>query len=430
MKPPISINTRKGIRDTGMSNSPTNIRHMAASDIYTYSCRIRGLSKSKHKKLVSLFTHLGWLRNQTIDHCKTKYENKEKHPSKFDLFKWLTDKRVDERTGYWNVTIQRSTLNSVDKAYQSFFRKIKLGEKTSLPRFKPISDSVKSFETSGSNVRKKNKRHYIQIKNVGKLYFKDTRNVLETGKCKLARIVKHPLGSGYDIQLVVEIPKEEKEQDQRDVIGIDMGVRNPMVLSNGQEYPKFGVDKTKEKRLQRKLAKAKRGSNNRNKKKLSVARESRRNQIKASNIRHRATTDIIKNHSSNLVVEKLQTKNLTKHGGNRKRNLNRGMLETSPNQLKQMLSYKAQRGVGKTRGKLVEINAAYTSQDCSDCGHRKELSLRDRIYDCENCSLILDRDLNAAKNIRLKGLKSFDLGGAFPGMLDVENIAEMVSVTT
>ena len=411
-------------------NSPTNSEHMAASDIYTHSYRIKGLSKNKHKKLESLFTHLGWLRNQAIDYCKGRYENKEKHPSRFDLFKWLTNKRKDKRTGYWNVEIQRSTLQNVDKAYQSFFRKIKRGEKTSLPKFKPISSSVKSFEIAGFNVRKKNKRHYIQVKNVGKLYFKDTRNVLEIGKCKLARIVKHPLGSGYDIQLVVEIPKEEKEQDQRGVIGIDMGVKNPMVLSNGQEYPKFNVDKTREKRFKRKLAKAKRGSNNRKKKKLAVARESRRNQIKVRNIRHLVTTDIVKNHSSNLVVEKLQTKNLTKYGGNKKRNLNRGMLETSPNQLKQMLSYKALRGVGRTRGKLVEVNAAYTSRDCSNCGHRKELSLRDRIYECDNCSLVIDRDLNAARNIRLKGLRFFDPGGTFPGMLDVENIAKKLLVTT
>ena len=131
-----------------------------------------------------------------------------------------------------------------------------------------------------------------------------------------------------------------------------------------------------------------------------------------------------------MVVEKLKTKNLTKHGGNKKRGLNRGMLETSPNQLKQMLSYKALRGAGNTRGKVVEVNAAYTSQDCSDCGNRQELSLRDRIYECSNCNLVMDRDLNAAKNMRLKGLKYFYLGGAFPGMLDVENIAEMVSVTT
>ena len=404
---------------------------MAASDIYTHIYRIRGLPKSKHKKLESLFTHLGWLRNQAIDHCKTKYENKKKHPSKFDLFKWLTNKRSeDERTGYWNATIQRSTLNSLDKAYQSFFRKIKRGEKTSLPKFKPISSSVKSFEVAGLNVRKRNKRHYISIKNVGKLYFKDTRNVLETGKCKLARIVKHPLGSGYDIQLVMEVPREEKEQDQRDVIGIDMGVKTPMVLSSGKEYGKFNVDKTQKKKLQRKLAKAKLKSNNRKKKKLAVARESRRNQIKARNIRHRATTDIIKNHSSNLVVEKLQTKNLTKHGGNRKRNLNRGMLETAPHELKRILSYKALRGAGNTRGKVVEINAAYTSMNCSGCGYRKELSLRDRIYDCSNCNLVIDRDLNAAKNIRHKGLSAFGLGGTFPWMLDVGNKAEMVSVTT
>jgi putative transposase len=60
--------------------------------------------------------------------------------------------------------------------------------------------------------------------------------------------------------------------------------------------------------------------------------------------------------------------------------------------------------------RFVAVNSAYTSQDCSQCGHRQELSLSDRVYQCPCCGLVLDRDLNAARNILRLALEELGWG--------------------
>jgi putative transposase len=71
-----------------------------------------------------------------------------------------------------------------------------------------------------------------------------------------------------------------------------------------------------------------------------------------------------------------------------------------------LLAYKA----GWAGREFVQVNPAYTSQDCSQCGHRQELTLADRMYTCPTCGLILDHDLNAARNILAAAKKQLGLG--------------------
>jgi putative transposase len=71
-----------------------------------------------------------------------------------------------------------------------------------------------------------------------------------------------------------------------------------------------------------------------------------------------------------------------------------------------LLGYKA----GWDGRSFVKVNPAYTSQDCSQCGHRQKLTLTDRTYSCPNCGLVLDRDLNAARNILAAAKKQLGLG--------------------
>src|SRR5262245_6951009 len=95
-----------------------------------------------------------------------------------------------------------------------------------------------------------------------------------------------------------------------------------------------------------------------------------------------------------IVVEELSVKGMTHNHC-----LAKSIHDVAWSQFASLLAYKAA-CAGRT---VVAVNPAYTSQDCSSCGHRQALTLSDRIYTCPGCGTILDRDLNAARNILALG---------------------------
>ncbi len=369
-----------------------------------YAYRIEGLTAARHDRLESLFLHLGWLRNQTVAYCRDQYAEDQKTPSFYDLCKWLTCQRSsDQRTDQWNVACQRSVLQRVRRGYDKFFRDYK-----GLPRFRPIDGGVHSFETEKAKPRRRKQGgYYVQIKGIGRLSFTDRRNVLDTATVKIVRVVRTPLR--YEIQLVCDVDKGLKAVDKRDVVGVDLGVKAAVTLSNGVQYAPFIADDTRRKRLQRRVARAQRGSNGRKKAKASLAKESRRIAVRRRNAIHRMTTAIVKRHSANLAIEDLKLQNMTAAGGSRKRGLNRAILSQSLGTIATQLVYKAE----SAGGQCVTVAPHYTTQTCSHCLSlpREKVTLSQRIYECEHCGYASDRDVNAARNVRRKGLESFQRVG-------------------
>ena len=273
------------------------------------------------------------------------------------------------------------------------------------PRFRP---DVNSFELHGSKPRRAGKGWTVQIKSVGKIRF---NGFVPDGEVRNVRIVRHPLGAGFDVQLVMQIPDIEAT-DSRDVVGIDLGVKTPCSLSNGAQYVPVKISDREKKKRQRAVARAKRRSKSRAKKKQALSKESRRVASRRRNAVHRMTSDIVKNHSANLVTEDLHVQGMTARGGRRKRGLNRSMREQSLGLIVQQLAYKAE----SAGGKLIRVAPHYTTQQCSSCGGlpAKSIGLDVRTYRCEHCGLVMDRDINAARNIRLKGIGSFSRPGLLP----------------
>ena len=372
--------------------------------VYTY--RIEGLTPAKHQRLAALFVHLTWLYNQGVEYMRTQYAENETTPTRYDLYNWLTEKRSeDARTSQWNVSCQRSVLARVRRGYDNFFR-----DKKGLPRFKSFNRGVRSFETEDAKPRKRDSRHYVHIKGIGRLSFTDTRGILDTANVKVVRIMRNALR--HEIQLVCAVDEGLKAIDKRPVIGIDLGVKAPVTLSNGIQYPPVKIDDTKHKRMQRKVSRAAKGSKGRKKAKTLVAKESRRIAVKRKNAMHRMTTDVVQNHSANLVIEELQVQNMTRKGGSRKRGLNRAMLSQSLSEVATQLVYKAE----SAGGECVKVAPHNTTQMCSHCHSlpRDPIGLSVRTYVCEHCGYTEDRDVNAAKNVRQKGLASFSRVGQSP----------------
>ena len=340
-----------------------------------------------------------------MQRCRDAYASEKKTLSFYDLCKWLTELREsNKRDAAWGVMLQRSVLRRVHVGYQKFFRDHK-----GLPRFK----RVRSCESGATKPRRNGQYYTVQLKGVGKLRFKDRCGVLSEGaEIRLVRLVQTPLGTGYEIQIVIRLPEAESLADTRSLIGIDLGVKANCTLSDGMQYAPIRLDDSKRKRAQRRVSKAKRGSLSRRKKKAALAKESRRIAIRRSNAAHRITTSIIKDHSANLVLEDLKLKNLTAKGGSRKRGLNRAMLAQSLGEVATQLTYKAE----SAGGQLVKVPPHYTTQTCSACGVRRKesLGLSVRVYACGNCGHTEDRDVNAARNIRAKGFALLGWQGLSP----------------
>jgi putative transposase len=177
-------------------------------------------------------------------------------------------------------------------------------------------------------------------------------------------------------------------------VGVDLGIKTLATLSDGTVYPAitpYRKNKVKLAKLQRKLSKQIKGGKNREKTKHRIAKL----HAKIANIRndaaHKLTSHLTKNHRE-IVIEDLNVGGMMKN-----HKLASAIADSGFYEFKRQLEYKAQ----WYGSKVTLIDRWYpSSQLCSGCGHRKPMPLKLRQYDCSNCGLSLDRDLNAAINIR------------------------------
>ena len=170
-----------------------------------------------------------------------KYKAKKKSTSNYDLYKQLTECRELDEFNQFNVTIQRTVLNRLHKAFQSFFYRIKRGENPGFPRFKGKDRQIRSFETSQFNIKQQGKYNVVKIKGIGKFRFKGEvpENV------KFVRIVKTPL------RVKIQIIHEKSlaiENDSRELLGIDVGIKSRITLSNGVQVRRFRYSRNDQER--------------------------------------------------------------------------------------------------------------------------------------------------------------------------------------
>ncbi len=176
-------------------------------------------------------------------------------------------------------------------------------------------------------------------------------------------------------------------------IGIDLGLNNLIALSNGNKIknPRYLLNsENRLKKLQRKLSRKKKGSNNRKKFILRVAKLHNKIQNQRTDFLHKLSYSITKNYSL-IAIENLQIKNMVKN-----KHLSKSISDASWNTLIQMLSYKAV----ISGGQLIKVDSRNTTKECSNCKNKMEMPLSKRIFDCDKCGLSLDRDVNAALNIK------------------------------
>jgi len=260
------------------------------------------------------------------------------------------------------------------------------------PRFKSKHSSKDSFYVSNDKFRLLGKA--VRLPKIG--WISLAEELRFCGKIASATVSRE----ADKWFLVVSVLMEDYTLDSGDeVLGVDLGIKTAVVLSDGTEYPGPKPYKVWQKRLatlQRRMSKKQKGSKNYDKAKLLVAKL----HAKIRNIRqdflHKTTSELV-SRAKTIVIEDLNVRGMLKNHCLAKAIADMGFYE-----FKRQLIYKCK--LGDVR--LVVADRFYPStKRCSNCGEKKDMPLSMRTYNCPHCGFSCDRDINAALNLRTLGLR-------------------------
>ena len=367
------------------------------------------LSASSYAAMDNLLWSLNWLYNSALEQRKTAYRERGESVNLYDQYKWLTKLRAANEHGLAQFALgpQRGMLKRLDASFKSLFRRVQAGQTPGFPRFRPISRCVTIDVTVVGKrmIREQGSFCVLRVSGFPRIKLYPCRSLPAGEALQNVRLTKR--GRHWEASLVYAVERDALEPSVK-AVGIDLGVRKRMTLSDGTTYPRHRCNGKRQRRLQRAVSRCKRGSKTRRKRVAKLAGFRRKECVAQRNQCHRATTDIIRANGL-VAMEKLKVSNMTRSakgskgepGRNvaRKSGLNREILSQNWSLLRQQLKYKAA-WAGR---EFVEVDPKHTSQDCHRC-HARNNPGTSETYRCAACGLVADRGVNAATNILAAGV--------------------------
>jgi putative transposase len=314
----------------------------------------------------------------------------------------LTELKQQESWLYnYHSKMLQMVSTQLQSAEKSLIELSKKGHNTGKLRFARYREyRTFTYNQSGYKFEQYGKQDYLYLSKIGYIEIRKHREIPQNGTIKQVTVTRsksgkwHACGTCEIQEPIIDIPKISFEK----AVGIDVGIKSFAYDSNGCQTPNpLNLEKMLKPlaRIQRKIARRQKGSQNRKKavKFYQIIHERIMNRRK--DFQHKLSTQYAKNHDV-VFVEKLEKLNLVKN-----HKLSRSIMDSSWGTFVQKLEYKCKL--------LVEVPARNTTINCSRCGNKVPKSLAVRIHRCNICNLVMDRDYNASINVLQKGLNIFGL---------------------
>ncbi len=361
--------------------------------VYQFKISYSNLNKQQKQWLERVFLEARWLYNYTIADIENRL-----NPQTEKL------KKVEIKTPQGYETRQITCLSSQMK--QGILDRIKKNlTDLSKAKQKVIKVGKLKFKSDYKNIPlKQNGITFKVLKEKNRIKLQGLKKPVRVlglhqlpEDCDIAKaeLIKKP--DGYYIYLTCYIDKEAEKQKQEKInklIGIDFGIKHQLILSNGIKI-NYSVEETKRlKRLQKKLSRQQKGSKNYQKTKQKIQKEHQKIYNRRKDIKNKILS-LLKRYEYVLIQEE-QIKNW--HRGL----FGKQIQTTGIGEIISMLNQNIETLIPVDRYEA-------TTKKCSQCGNRKEdIALSDRVYKCDNCGLVIDRDLNSAINILKIGLQKVE----------------------
>ena len=357
-------------------------------------------TKEQEQVLINWFGQTRYVWNKFLEQNIAKYKLEKKFIFIYELKRQLPGMKKELDWLDAPAHALQAVAFQFDLALRNGYKK-----KMGFPKFK-----CKNKSNTGIKINQCGKTPHIKLNN----------KTIKIPKLGLVKLIKHREAEGRLIAISitrdvdqwyvsclcdVSNQVQQKQITEQSIIGLDLGLKSFAVTSDAEIIASPKLGKQYEKKLARKqhqFAKKQKGSNNRNKARIKVAKLYRKIRFKRADFLHKISSQIA-NENSVVIVEDLNVKGMTSN-----HKLAKAISDASWSQFVGYLTYK----LAWTGGQLVKIGRFEpSSKTCSSCGNVQDIKLSQRTFTCNNCNFTCDRDLNAAFNIKQFGIKKLNKSG-------------------
>ncbi len=286
--------------------------------------------------------------------------------------------------------VLQNVAKRVRRGFENFWARRRAGLKADTPHFRRLRDYNSltypqfGFKLDGSSLR---------LSKIGDLRLRLHRRV--EGRVKTLTISRSPSGKWYAV--FASVVESRPIEGRLPAVGVDFGLSSLVALSDGTLVEAPGSYRKSEARLRklhRRVSRRCRGSNNRGKARTQLAVQYERVANQRRDFAYKTARSIVDKYEK-IVVEDLKIDNMR-----RNKKLGKSIGDAGWGILRNALTYMA----SLSEGVMAFVDPRFTSQLCSGCGSLVSKTLADRVHNCPRCGLVLDRDVNAARNILRKGI--------------------------
>ena len=365
------------------------------------------------RQLRLMASHAGAARfayNAGLAHVKETLDNGESPKwSHYDLRRWWNANKdelaVNQTTGevWWSQNSKEAysmAFRDLARGFSNWSKSRKgqrKGKRVGFPKFKSKNTTMRFAYSTAFTAPTASDPYGLKLSRIGRVHCMENMHRRVAGARVVRVSVSQRAGRWY-ASLTVEREPTAKPAPRGGAVGVDLGVKNLATLSDGVVIPNpraLGTRLRALRKAQQALSRKVKGSARREKAKERVARlHARVADVRADAI-NKATTLIARNYST-VCIEDLHVAGMVKN-----RHLARSLSDAALGEFRRQLEYKTARN-----GAVLRVVDRWyrSSKTCSGCGRVKaKLSLSERTYRCDSCGLVLDRDVNAAINIKVAG---------------------------